>query len=121
MTIDPGANLSNTAKNMSAEDQEEKVIQPKAHWSVRYVNGAISGLVEVTTTHWIDVIKTRLQAEKEITKGINVRTLSARIWEQEGFRGFYKGYVSRMAGIGPMRAIFWGTMDAVRQRMAKNC
>ena len=65
-------------------------------------------------THWVDVLKTRLQAEKETTKGINVRNLSQRIWAQEGFRGFYKGYVSRMFGIGPMRATFWGTMDTVR-------
>lgn len=79
----------------------------------RYLFGAVSGLIEVTSTHWIDVLKTRLQAEKETTVGINVRSLSSRIWAQEGFKGFYRGYISRMAGIGPMRAMFWGTMEVV--------
>lgn len=104
---------------MSEEEVLEEMSQPQAKWGVRYLNGAISGLIEVTTTHWIDVIKTRLQAEKEITKGISVRTLSARIWAEEGFKGFYRGYISRMAGIGPMRATFWGTMDAVRPHWSR--
>lgn len=99
---------------MSEQEVQEEVAQPKARVGQRYINGAVSGLIEVTLTHWIDVIKTRLQAEKEITKGINVSSLSRRIWAEEGFRGFYRGYISRMAGIGPMRAIFWGTMDVVR-------
>lgn len=99
---------------MSAQEEQEFIVQPQANWGTRYLNGAVSGLIEVTTTHWIDVIKTRLQAEKEITKGISVRSLSARIWAEDGFRGFYRGYISRMAGIGPMRAVFWGTMDFVR-------
>lgn len=102
------------SRKMSAEEVQEVVTQPKANVGQRYLNGAISGLIEVTLTHWIDVIKTRLQAEKEITKGINVQILCKRIWQEEGFRGFYRGYVSRMAGIGPMRATFWGTMDVVR-------
>jgi hypothetical protein len=34
-----------------------------------------------------------------------------KIYRNEGFRGFYKGYVSRVLGIGPMRATYWGVMD----------
>lgn len=105
---------------MSAEEVQEEVAQPQAGVGQRYINGAISGLIEVTLTHWIDVIKTRLQAEKEITKGITVNSLSQRIWAEEGFKGFYKGYISRMAGIGPMRATFWGTMDVVRNLKPTN-
>lgn len=99
---------------MSAQEVQEEIAQPTARVAQRYINGAVSGLIEVTLTHWIDVIKTRLQAEKEITKGISVSVLCKRIWAEEGFRGFYRGYISRMFGIGPMRATFWGTMDVVR-------
>lgn len=79
----------------------------------RYLNGAISGWIEVTSTHWVDVLKTRIQAEKEINPKVGVGNLSHNIWRKEGLRGFYRGYISRMAGVGPMRAVFWGTMDTV--------
>jgi hypothetical protein len=95
---------------MSQQKQQE-ASKPKG--AQRYINGALSGFVEVSLTHWIDVLKTRLQAEKETTKGINVRNLSARIYKEEGVRGFYRGFISRCFGIGPMRATFWGVMDEV--------
>jgi hypothetical protein len=63
------------------------------------------------------VLKTRWQAEAKIEKkDPNAPKLSTlerinKIYRNEGFRGFYKGYVSRVLGIGPMRATYWGVMD----------
>lgn len=99
---------------MSVQEELENKIEPDSSPYIRYINGAFSGLIEVSSTHWIDVIKTKLQAEKETSKiPVNAVSLSKQIWAKEGFTGFYRGYVSRMVGIGPMRAIFWGTMDTV--------
>jgi hypothetical protein len=90
---------------------------PPVSQARRYLNGAVSGVVEVTLTHWLDVLKTRWQAEAKIApKDPNAPKLSTaerimKIYRNEGFRGFYRGYVSRVLGIGPMRATYWGVMD----------
>jgi hypothetical protein len=68
-------------------------------------------------THWLDVLKTRWQAEAKIEKKdptapkLSTMERILKIYRNEGFRGFYKGYVSRVLGIGPMRATYWGVMD----------
>lgn len=57
--------------------------------------GAMSGLLEVGITHPLDVFKTRT----------HVRGIS------RPFRP-YAGVLPRMAGVVPMRCVFWGTMLA---------
>jgi len=94
-----------------SQQEQKKEKKPHPPQYQRYLNGAFSGWIEVSLTHWIDVLKTKLQAEKELTANSSVTSISKRIWAEQGARGFYKGYISRMFGIGPMRAVFWGTMD----------
>jgi hypothetical protein len=93
--------------------QDKPAQQPQKNGQGRrYLNGAMSGIVEVTLTHWIDVLKTRWQAEAKVGQAsASTKSRIAAIYKNEGFKGFYKGYISRVIGIGPMRAVYWGTMD----------
>lgn len=69
-----------------------------------YIAGSMSGLVEVLLTHPIDVIKTRIQ-QSSVTGGKFVlRDLKSPTL-------LYSGLISRLAGITPMRAMYWGTQD----------
>jgi hypothetical protein len=66
-----------------------------------FIAGGLSGVVEVTLTHWIDNIKTKIQDasignKKYQMKDININQL-------------YQGYIPRIIGIIPMRLVFWGS------------
>lgn len=73
-----------------------------------FVSGAVSGLFEVAITHPIDVMKTRQQT------GLG--------WPSrgEGFSTYYRGFIPRIAGVMPMRLVFWGVQGSVNARYKKN-
>ena len=66
-----------------------------------FVAGGLSGISEVTLTHWMDNIKTRKQ-EAQLTK-------TNMILKDLTFKDLYRGYIPRVTGIIPMRFVFWGT------------
>jgi hypothetical protein len=82
-------------------------------WLNRAMCGAISGILEVTATQPLDLLKTQIQNEKlkHPTKSINFLSQSSSIYRSGGFMGFYRGYVPRIFGIIPMRVSYWGTMS----------
>lgn len=69
-----------------------------------YAAGGISGIIEVLTTHPIDVVKTKIQQYSSQNKTFNIRYVT-------GVRYLYSGIQSRLLGIIPMRGIYWGTLD----------
>lgn len=72
--------------------------------------GIFSGWTEVTTTHWIDVIKTRMQIDK--TK---VVPTIKKIFHE---KSFYRGFWPRFLGIGPMRMSFWGSQKIIHDYLS---
>ena len=62
--------------------------------------GALSGIIEVGITHPIDVLKTRSHV-----KGCNRPFLP------------YAGVLPRLAGVVPMRCVFWGTMLGAEKKL----
>lgn len=69
---------------------------------LHYIGGAVSGLCEVSITHPVDVMKTRVQS--------GMSWIPAR---SEGLRAYYKGFVPRIGGVVPMRLTFWGVQGSV--------
>ena len=70
--------------------------------ALKYLSGGISGIIEVCTTHPLDVLKTILQqnsVKKNYKNLFQINTL-------------YQGLQPRLIGIVPMRCIYWGTLDA---------
>lgn len=79
--------------------------------------GAISGVVEVITTHPLDRIKTKMQElmlelNKNNRNSLKPSFLNATkvIYKESGFKGFYLGIIPRIGGVIPMRMTYWTTM-----------
>lgn len=66
------------------------------------INGILSGYIGAFIVYPIDVIKTRLQ-----NQNINYNGLQCikDIIRTEGYKGFYKGSVIQLMGVGPEKAI----------------
>lgn len=73
------------------------------------IAGWLSGITEVTLTHPVDVLKTRMQIDKT-----DIKTTINKIYQE---RSFYQGYKYRLIGIGPMRMTFWGSMKIIDSQL----
>lgn len=65
------------------------------------ISGGLSGVIEVSTTHWIDNIKTKIQQNKLEGKKMTRSYFT--------FQNLYRGYYPRLIGIIPMRLVFWSS------------
>lgn len=74
-----------------------------------YIAGGLSGLIEVSATHWIDNIKTKQQEAKLTGQQFKFLKINPRT--------LYTGYVPRLVGVVPMRIVFWGTMKTANQSL----
>lgn len=70
-----------------------------------YINGGLSGLVEITIIHPIEYFKTIKQNNNKLSFISFLKKFS-----NNGIHSLYKGYMPRVFGIIPMRTVFWGTM-----------
>lgn len=68
-----------------------------------FIAGGISGVSEVTLTHWIDNIKTKIQDANINNKKFEMRHIK--------INQLYQGYLPRLIGIIPMRLVFWGSQS----------
>ena len=75
----------------------------------RFISGGISGLVEVTCTHPIDLIKTKLQeaSQKNIVINNPIKHFYSK-YRLHGIKYMYSGFIPRIVGVVPMRFVFWG-------------
>lgn len=86
--------------------------EPVNTWAI----ASFSGIVEVTATQWIDVIKVKMQ-QLSLT-GHNASFSNAvRTIYRNGLLSFYAGYLPRLCGIVPMRCVYWGTMNTMNELM----
>eukprot|EP01133_Synstelium_polycarpum_P015325 gene15325-18155_t len=93
---------------------------------INFVSGALSGSIAAILTTPIDVIKTRIQMtvqQPNSTTGPNANTATTssspifhtrHIYRTEGWAGFTKGMVPRVAKISPACAIMVSTYEWVK-------
>jgi solute carrier family 25 2-oxodicarboxylate transporter 21 len=74
---------------------------------INCLSGSLSGVAEVTISHPLDRIKTRLQESALEHKNISLKNCIEQISNE---KGFYKGFSPRIIGIMPMRFTYWGTL-----------
>jgi len=79
---------------------------------LNYVAGAGSGLIEVLTTHPIDLMKTKMQEAMLKNKSSKFIYVFKSVYTNYGLKGYYKGLLPRIVGIVPMRLVFWGTQNS---------
>jgi hypothetical protein len=68
-----------------------------------FIAGGLSCVSEVTLTHWIDNIKTKIQDANINNKKFEMRHIK--------INQLYQGYLPRLIGIIPMRFVFWGSQS----------
>jgi hypothetical protein len=86
----------------------------------KFVIGACSGPIEISFSHVADVIKTVNQSRATNGNIESIFKTSLSIYNSNGIRGFYTGFIPRLIGIIPMRAVFWGSMYSASSFYALN-
>jgi solute carrier family 25 protein 39/40 len=81
-------------------------------FTVAFVSGALSGALAATATTPIDVIKTRIQAD---TVHLSMTQTSKLIYQQDGWVGFFRGYVPRIARVAPACAIMISSYELIKR------
>lgn len=76
----------------------------------QYLSGGLAGIAEVVCTHPIDNLKIKHQEHKLLGSSMNG---NQSIWIKENFqiRELYRGLIPRLAGIIPMRFVYWGSQS----------
>lgn len=82
-----------------------------------YINGGISGIIEISLIHPIEYFKTLKQYKKNDTNFFN---FIRNTYNSGGIKSLYYGYLPRLVGVIPMRTIFWGTMYASDKQLKNN-
>lgn len=91
-----------------------------------HIASGFSGIFEVLVSHPLDRVKTELQIMTLNNANKNQNNLNPsiksgiqNIYKNNKIRGFYSGILPRLAGIVPMRLMYWSTMtyssDFVKQ------
>jgi hypothetical protein len=79
---------------------------------LNFLAGGLSGILEVSTSHPLDVVKTAMQ-DKVSTNRVKMSPYHYLVdrYKRGGFRHLYRGYMPRVLGVIPMRAMFWGAQS----------
>jgi hypothetical protein len=84
----------------------------------RLTSGALAGMAATTITHPLDVIRLRLNVEREL-KGAFDATSS--ILREGGPRALFKGYVPTLLSLSPFIAINFACFDTLKVRVDRLC
>jgi len=79
--------------------------------------GAVAGTFSAAVTSPLDRIKTLLMTDSQAYGG-SVVSCAAKIWSQEGIKGFTQGLVPRVVYIAPSVVIFFTAYELTQQRLA---
>lgn len=79
--------------------------------------GAVAGTFSAAVTAPLDRIKTLLMTNSAANGG-TVLACAAKIWKDEGLRGFSQGLVPRVVYIAPSVVIFFMVYEEVQQRLS---
>lgn len=77
--------------------------------------GSIAGCIGATAVYPIDLVKTRMQAQKHKALYDNSLDCFKKILRKEGFKGLYSGLAAQLVGVAPEKAIKLTVNDLVRK------
>ncbi|KAI5969623.1 AGC1 [Candida margitis] len=77
--------------------------------------GSIAGCIGATAVYPIDLVKTRMQAQKHKALYDNSLDCFKKILRNEGFKGLYSGLAAQLVGVAPEKAIKLTVNDLVRK------
>ncbi|EGV65872.1 mitochondrial aspartate-glutamate transporter agc1 [Yamadazyma tenuis] len=76
--------------------------------------GSIAGCIGATVVYPIDLVKTRMQAQKHKALYDNSIDCFKKIIKNEGFKGLYSGLAAQLVGVAPEKAIKLTVNDLIR-------
>lgn len=76
--------------------------------------GSIAGCIGATAVYPIDLVKTRMQAQKHKALYENSFDCFKKIIKNEGFKGLYSGLGAQLVGVAPEKAIKLTVNDLIR-------
>uniref|UniRef100_A0A915I026 EF-hand domain-containing protein n=1 Tax=Romanomermis culicivorax TaxID=13658 RepID=A0A915I026_ROMCU len=90
----------------------------------RFSMGAMAGACGATAVYPIDLVKTRMQNQRNMTMVGEVMYKNSwdcfrKVIRHEGFVGLYRGLVPQLLGVAPEKAIKLATNDFVRDRFTR--
>lgn len=96
-------------------------LQDLAHSAYNFGLGGIAGSVGATLVYPIDLVKTRMQNQRSSVVGEplmykNSLDCVRKVFQREGFVGFYRGLGPQLIGVAPEKAIKLTVNDLVRAK-----
>ncbi|RDX94560.1 Mitochondrial substrate carrier family protein B, partial [Mucuna pruriens] len=81
---------------------------------VHFVGGGLSGVTAATATYPLDLVRTRLAAQRSSMYYRGISHAFNTICREEGFLGLYKGLGATLLGVGPSIAISFSVYEGLR-------
>ncbi|KAK6126107.1 hypothetical protein DH2020_040221 [Rehmannia glutinosa] len=81
---------------------------------VHFVGGGLAGITAASVTYPLDLIRTRLAAQRKAMYYKGIRHALHTICRDEGFLGLYKGLGATLLGVGPSIAISFSVYESLR-------
>ncbi|XP_020236328.1 mitochondrial substrate carrier family protein B [Cajanus cajan] len=81
---------------------------------VHFVGGGLSGVTAATATYPLDLVRTRLAAQRSSIYYRGISHAFNTICREEGFLGLYKGLGATLLGVGPNIAISFSVYEGLR-------
>lgn len=78
--------------------------------------GTISGAVGATCVYPLQVVRTRMQAQKSHT-GMSMSDVFMKTYQHEGLRGFYKGLFPNLLKVVPSASITYMVYESMKKRL----
>ncbi|CAA0836365.1 Mitochondrial substrate carrier family protein [Striga hermonthica] len=81
---------------------------------VHFVGGGLAGITAASATYPLDLVRTRLAAQRNAIYYQGIRHALHTICRDEGFFGLYKGLGATLLGVGPSIAISFSVYESLR-------
>ncbi|XP_004302699.1 PREDICTED: mitochondrial substrate carrier family protein B-like [Fragaria vesca subsp. vesca] len=81
---------------------------------VHFLGGGMAGITAASATYPLDLVRTRLSAQKNVVYYRGIGHAFHTICREERFLGLYKGLGATLLGVGPSIAISFSVYEALR-------
>ncbi|CAK7342766.1 unnamed protein product [Dovyalis caffra] len=85
-----------------------------ADLAVHFIGGGMAGITAASATYPLDLVRTRLAAQRNTIYYRGVCHAFHTICREEGFLGLYKGLGATLLGVGPSIAISFSVYESLR-------
>ncbi|XP_054780074.1 uncharacterized protein LOC129287851 [Prosopis cineraria] len=81
---------------------------------VHFLGGGLAGITSASATYPLDLVRTRLAAQRSAMYYRGISHAFGTICREEGFLGLYKGLGATLMGVGPSIAISFSVYETLR-------